>query len=260
MRPSAIDSSTPPAPVHSPAAKTPGSVVACCASTASTVLPSTSCAVAHPSKRPGSAFGTSPKPTASRSQASVSARSPWRSCTDSSRPAPCAAMTWVALRYCAVNRPSAWNALPGQRHKPAAKPAICAALACSATHSTCAPALRALAAAASSKGPLPAITMRWPRTGKPPLISACSAPAPVTPGRVQPGKGSSNSRAPVQRISASKGCIQACCASSSSNALVPCAATTRVPHTRRTSGHAASAERKRWAGADGAAPGPLRQI
>ncbi len=32
------------------------------------------------------------------------------------------------------------------------------------------------------------------------LISACKPPAPVTPGSVQPGNGSNNSRAPVQRI------------------------------------------------------------
>ncbi len=57
----------------------------------------------------------------------------------------------------------------------------------------------ALAALASSSGPEPATTRRWPASGRPPLANACRPPAPVTPGRVQPGKGSSSSRAPVQR-------------------------------------------------------------
>ena len=72
--------------------------------------------------------------------------------------------------------------------------------ACSAIRMTWAPALRAVSAAASSRGPVPATTMRSSLTDRPPLIKACSPPAPVTPGSVQPGKGSSSSRAPLHRM------------------------------------------------------------
>ncbi|KGW97412.1 putative pyridine nucleotide-disulfide oxidoreductase [Burkholderia pseudomallei MSHR456] len=73
--------------------------------------------------------------------------------------------------------------------------------ACSTSATTRAPAARAVASEAIRSGPLPAITTRSPRTGAPPLTSACKPPAPVTPGSVQPANGSSSSRAPQHRIS-----------------------------------------------------------
>jgi hypothetical protein len=58
--------------------------------------------------------------------------------------------------------------LAGPAHEAGAEGATAANDACSATRSTFAPAARAVAAAASSRGPLPAMTMRSPSTGSPP--------------------------------------------------------------------------------------------
>ncbi len=69
--------------------------------------------------------------------------------------------------------------------------------------STCAPWRCSVAAEASSSGPLPATSTRRPVSGQPCLASAWAPPAPVTPGKVQPGNGNSNSRAPVASTSAS---------------------------------------------------------
>lgn len=63
------------------------------------------------------------------------------------------------------------------------------------------PLLFAVSALAKSNGPEPAITMRSFLTGVPALIKACKPPAPVTPGKVQPGKGKNSSLAPVHNIS-----------------------------------------------------------
>src|SRR5215469_4882846 len=44
------------------------------------------------------------------------------------------------------------------------------------------------------------MTIRLPRIFQPSLINACSAPAPITLGKVQPLNGRNSSRAPVARI------------------------------------------------------------
>src|SRR3546814_2978212 len=72
--------------------------------------------------------------------------------------------------------------------------------ACSTMARMCAPRACAVAAAAHSKGPLPATTIRWPSTGVPPLIKACSPPAPVTPGSVQPGNRSEEHTSELQSL------------------------------------------------------------
>ena len=72
--------------------------------------------------------------------------------------------------------------------------------ACSAISGTVAPRLRKYFATANSSGPVPATITRRSEIGQPPLTSACSPPAPITFGNVQPGKGRNSSRAPVARI------------------------------------------------------------
>ena len=56
---------------------------------------------------------------------------------------------------------------------------------------------------ASKSGPLPASTIRLPATGQPCLASDCRPPGAKFPGRVHPGNGRNNSRAPVARINRS---------------------------------------------------------
>ena len=95
---------------------------------------------------------------------------------------------------------------------------------------TCAPSRRSVAAAASSNGPVPATSTRRPRIGQPPLTSACSPPAPKTPGSVQPGKrqqpfaraGREDQPIPAQRPRALAGRRSAACGRAT-------AITTRVP-------------------------------
>ena len=262
MAPSTSAFSLPPKPVHSPAANTPGTAVAC---TASTARPWRSLS-SQPSIWPRWVWGTRPKPQARRSHASTSSPAPRCSRTDCTCCVPVASSTWLAARRAGCSSGRACTALAGQRGSCRPKPTSWLQGACSAMRSTWAPASRAVCAAASSSGPVPAMTMRWPRTGSPALMSACRPPAPVTPGSVQPGKGSSSSRAPVHRMRRPQCWVQPRSPSSSSSAgaspgcAPPPRPTTRVPVSTRTLG--AAARRSRCVRASGGrwAPGPSRQI
>ncbi len=89
----------------------------------------------------------------------------------------------------------------------------------STTAGTSAPAVTREEAAASSSGPLPATTIRRPGSTRPALSMACAPPAVTTPGRVQPGKGSCRSYAPVaSRTAAARTVVR----SSASGPVVAC--------------------------------------
>ncbi|MDH6588106.1 hypothetical protein M2161_007212 [Streptomyces sp. SAI-133] len=60
----------------------------------------------------------------------------------------------------------------------------------STSAATVAPAAASPVATGSSSGPVPATTAVRPGSTSPPLSMACAPPAVTTPGRVQPGKGS----------------------------------------------------------------------
>ena len=95
------------------------------------------------------------------------------------------------------------------------------------------PALFTVSATASSSGPLPAITTFSPFSDRPCLICACRPPAPVTPGKVQPGKGSDSSRAPQQRISFCQSTTPPPSAVSNSTLCAEGRAISRAPFTFR---------------------------
>ena len=99
-----------------------------------------------------------------------------------------------ADRYRAASR-----SLPGNAESEAVNRASEAIPACSATSATSTPFFARVAATGSRSAPDPATTAVRPPSPAPVFAIAWAPPAPMTPGRVQPGKGRKSSRAPVAR-------------------------------------------------------------
>ena len=168
---------------------------------------------------------------------------------------------WRAGRGAAGGLP---GALAGQRTNCAANTArVAPGCVLSRTRSTCARPCVRWQRRPATKGPVPAMTMRWPRT--PPAFDECLQALRRWPGSVQPGRGSSSSRAPVQRMvrpvlrPAARGVFQNRVRAHRLRARAP-RPTTRVPPSTSMLAWCARPSRYWRASVGSCTPGPSRQI
>ncbi len=213
MCPSASASAAPPMPVVSPAAHTPGTSVRCSSSTA-TFRPSIPAA-----ERLGEvdvrqhAVTDGDRVTRDAPPGAGADPSGWVSSaatvTASSRPLAVCRDDGVSVEQPDVVPqelgavPHSFGDLPGlcgQCHGPPQERLRVGGLD---EGGDLDPRLASLVATGSSRGPVPATTARCPGTTRPPFSMACAPPAVTTPGRVQPGNGSTFSYPPVARSTAS---------------------------------------------------------